>query len=233
MATSGTYSFVMNIQEVIEDALDMIGGEQTLGSDPLKARRALNQLFQDLQNRSVNLWTLEEGVTTVTDGVSEYALTSATNDLLSAVVRTSASGSVQDIELLPIGYEEWLSIPNKEQDGRPTQIFVRRDRDYPSFVLWPVPDQTYEIKYWRIRSLQDVGGPTNTPDVPKRFLPVLPLGLAYYMGIRKQFADPKMMAAWERRLDRIKEEYEIALSNAQGEDRSRVDMKVVPRINMR
>lgn len=229
MATSGTYNFSMNINEIVEDALDMVGGEQILGGDPAKARRALNLLFIDMQNRGFGLWTLEEATTTVTQGTAEYAMTSATNDILSAVVRTSA-GTQQDIALEALGYEEYLSIPNKEQQSRPTQIFVRRDRANPTFVLWPTPDSTYEIVYWRIRQLQDVGNAHNDPDVPKRFLPCLPFGLAYYMGYKRQITDPKMMAPWRQRMMDLQQEYENLLANAQGEDRSRVDMKIVPRL---
>ena len=35
MSTSGTYNFSMDIDEVIQEAMEMIGGEQTLGHEPL------------------------------------------------------------------------------------------------------------------------------------------------------------------------------------------------------
>jgi len=34
MSTSGTYTFSMDIDEVIQEASEMIGGEQTLGHEP-------------------------------------------------------------------------------------------------------------------------------------------------------------------------------------------------------
>ena len=51
MATSGTYDFSMDIDEVIQEASEMIGGEQTLGNQAASARRSINLLLQDWQNR--------------------------------------------------------------------------------------------------------------------------------------------------------------------------------------
>ena len=42
MATSGTYNFNLDIDEVIQEATEMIGGEQTLGHTPQSARRSIN-----------------------------------------------------------------------------------------------------------------------------------------------------------------------------------------------
>ena len=42
MASSGTYNFNLDIDEVIQEATEMIGGEQTLGHAPQSARRSIN-----------------------------------------------------------------------------------------------------------------------------------------------------------------------------------------------
>jgi len=47
MATSGTFTFNLDIDEVIEEAMEMIGGEQTLGHEPASARRSLNLMLKD------------------------------------------------------------------------------------------------------------------------------------------------------------------------------------------
>ena len=57
MATSGTYNFSLDIDEVIQEATEMIGGEQTLGHEPQSARRSINLMLNDWQNRGVLLWT--------------------------------------------------------------------------------------------------------------------------------------------------------------------------------
>ena len=45
MARSGTYNFNLDIDEVIQEATEMIGGEQTLGHTPQSARRYINLLL--------------------------------------------------------------------------------------------------------------------------------------------------------------------------------------------
>ena len=74
MATSGTYSFSMDIDEVIEEAMEMIGGEATLGNEPKSARRSINLLLQDWQNRGIQLWTVGTTTVTVTTSVTSYVL---------------------------------------------------------------------------------------------------------------------------------------------------------------
>ena len=95
MSTSGTYNFSMDIDEVIQEAMEMIGGEQTLGHDPKSARRSINLLLQDWQNRGVLLWSADTTTVTVSTSVTAYELTSSTIDVLEAVVNLSST----DIQL--------------------------------------------------------------------------------------------------------------------------------------
>ena len=57
MARSGTYNFNLDIDEVIQEATEMIGGEETLGHTPQSARRSINLMLNDWQNRGVLLWS--------------------------------------------------------------------------------------------------------------------------------------------------------------------------------
>ena len=71
MATSGTYNFSMDIDEVIQEATEMIGGEITLGEEPRSARRSINLLLQDWQNRGIQLWTIGTTAVTVTTSTTK------------------------------------------------------------------------------------------------------------------------------------------------------------------
>ena len=55
MAVSGTYDFNLDIDEVIQEATEMIGGEDTLGHEPASARRSVNLMLRDWQNRGILL----------------------------------------------------------------------------------------------------------------------------------------------------------------------------------
>jgi hypothetical protein len=115
----------MDIDEVIQEAMEMIGGEQTLGHEPKSARRSINLLLQDWQNRGILLWTAGTTVVSVSTSVTAYALTSSTVDITEAVLNRDNT----DLQLERISMEEYLKIPRKSQKGRPTQYDGRVSQD--------------------------------------------------------------------------------------------------------
>ena len=93
MASSGTYNFNLDIDEVIQEATEMIGGEQTLGHTPQSARRSINLLLNDWQNRGVLLWTTFTTAVTVATSVTSYDLENSVNDALVITVKASVSAT--------------------------------------------------------------------------------------------------------------------------------------------
>ena len=94
MTTSGVATFDMDLSEVIEDAFERAGSELRSGYDMRTARRSLNIMFADWANRGINMWTIEQGSFTLTQGLNTYALPTDTVDLLEHVIRTDANQSV-------------------------------------------------------------------------------------------------------------------------------------------
>ena len=86
MAVSGTYDFNLDIDEVIQEAMEMIGGEDTLGHEPASARRSINLMLRDWQNRGILLWTTSVSSLTVTASTTSYDLSSSTIDALEVVL---------------------------------------------------------------------------------------------------------------------------------------------------
>jgi hypothetical protein len=221
MATSGTYSFSMDIDEVIQEAMEMIGGETTLGEEPRSARRSINLLLQDWQNRGIQLWTVGTTTVSVTTSVTAYTLGSENIDVLEAVVNRSNI----DLQLERISMEEYMKIPRKGQVGRPTQYAVRRQRDESVVYLWPVPENsTDKIKFEVVRYIQDVSRSSQTADVSRRFLPCLTAGTAYFMSMKRPGVDAG-------RIQMLKQEYEERLLRAQEEDKERTSLIIRPRLN--
>tara|TARA_R110000796_G_scaffold167216_1_gene284028 strand:- start:10 stop:684 length:675 start_codon:yes stop_codon:yes gene_type:complete len=222
MATSGTYDFSMDIDEVIQEATEMIGGEQTLGHEPKSARRSINLLLQDWQNRGILLWTAGTTAISVSTSVTSYALTSSTIDITEAVVRRDNV----DLQLERITMEEYLKIPRKSQTGRPNQYAIRRERGNPVLFLWPIPENTTDIlKLEQVKYTEDVTKSAGqNADISRRFLPCLTTGLAYYMAMKRPGIDVG-------RIGLLKAEYEERLTNAMNEDRERASAYFLPRIN--
>jgi len=222
MATSGLYNFSLDIDEIIQEASEMIGGEAVLGEEPKSARRSINLLLQDWQNRGVLLWTADTTIVSLTTSVTAYSLTSATVDILEAVVNRDDT----DIGLERISMEEYLKIPRKSQVGRPTQYAVRRGSVNPTVYLWPIPENSTDtLKLERITYTQKVNqSAIQTPDISRRFLPCLTAGLAYFMSMKR----PGIEGG---RIQFLKQEYEERLARAMDEDRERSNIRIIPRLN--
>ena len=221
MAVSGTYSFNLDIDEVIQEAMEMIGGESILGHEPASARRSINLMLKDWQSRGVLLWTTETTAVTVSTSVTSYDLSSSTIDALEVVLRRDDT----DIQLERISPEEFLLIPKKTQTGRSSQYSIRRGRDNPVLSVWPIPENTTDVLHIeRIRELQDVNkSATQNADLPKRFLPCLTAGLSYQMSMKRPNVDPT-------RIQMLKANYEELFNRALLEDREKAVMRVVPKL---
>ena len=94
--------------------------------------------------------------------------------------------------------------PNKHQNLRPQQL-----------------KQTVGVVFFRIRQIYDSGEPgSNNMDVPKRFIPALVSGLAYYIAMKKPES--------AERLPFLKQEYEEQWRLASEEDRVKAAFRFVP-----
>ena len=200
------------------------------GYDLRTARRSMNLLTIEWQNRGINMWTIEQGTQNLEQGTATYNLPDNTIDLLDHVIRTGAgSYSTQsDLTISRISVSTYSSIPNKLTQGRPIEIYIDRGRDNPTFTVWPVPNQGtlaspyYQLIYWRMRRIQDAGSGVQTPDMNFRFFPALVAGLAYYIAQK----DPELMP----RIPMLQAEYERQFDLAAGEDREKAAVRFVPRV---
>lgn len=232
MPTSGTSSFSLPFDELLEQASLRVGGEPTLGTDARTTRRVLNLLFADLENRGVLLHTIDQVLTTLVSGVATISCPSSTTDVLDMVVRlySGSSGtsgtSYTDFPMHRLSFDEYLEIPRKQQAAsRPYWYFVNRQTNGPIIYVWPQPSGTSSaIVYWRVRFINSATKLADDPDFPRRFYPALVAGLAYYLGMQRGMTFP---------LDRLavmKTEYEEQLDHAFGEDRERANLRIVPKV---
>tara|TARA_R100001244_G_scaffold22008_1_gene23250 strand:- start:246 stop:920 length:675 start_codon:yes stop_codon:yes gene_type:complete len=220
MATSNTYNFNLDIDEVIQEATEMIGGEQTLGHTPASARRSINLILNDWQNRGILLWKTYTTAVTVSTSVTTYDLSSSSTDALQINLRRDST----DIELQRISFEEYLNIPNKTQTGRPTQFTVKRDLANPIVYVWPLPENSTDIlQIEAIRQVEDVNKSADqNADAPVRFLPALTCGLAYYLSMKRPGIQMDRIAM-------LKLNYEEKLGFAMEEDRERASLFIRPK----
>ncbi len=128
MTTTGTNTFNLDMNDLIEEAFERCGLELRSGYDFRTARRSLNLLTIEWANRGINLWTVEQGQLLMNTGQAIYPIPVDTVDLLDTVVRTNnGQGNNQiDINISRISEPTYLTIPNKNATGRPIQVWFNR-----------------------------------------------------------------------------------------------------------
>jgi hypothetical protein len=214
MTVSGSTDFELDVADYIEEAFERCGLEVRTGYDLKTAKRSMNLMFADWANRGLNQWTIEQRTITVTSNDGDYDLGADVIDILSLVVRRSGT----DYALDRISRDEYLNIPTKTTQARPTQFFVDRQIT-PVLKLWPLPDNNTDvIIYDALTRLDDADLYTNTLGVPFRFYPALAAGLAYYISVKRA----------PDRMQMLKALYEEELNRAMDEDRDRASFRVAP-----
>jgi len=128
MTTSGSTGFSPEFTEIAEEAWERAGREMRTGYDLRTARRSMNLMTIEWQNRGINMWTIDQGTITLTAGVNTYALPTDTIDLLEHVIRTgqNVSSTQADLTITRISVSTYATIPNKLQQARPIQVWIQR-----------------------------------------------------------------------------------------------------------
>ena len=225
MTTSGTTAFDMDFTEIAEEAWERAGREMRSGYDLRTARRSMNLMTIEWQNRGINMWTIDSGTINLVQGTTQYTLPADTIDLLEHQIRTNSgnTSTQSDLTISRISVSTYASIPNKLTQGRPIQLYVERLRDAPKVNVWPVPvNNNYVLYYWRMRRIEDAGSGVQTADMNFRFFPCLVAGLAYHMAMKV----PELA----ERIPMLKAVYDEQFEMAAGEDREKTAARFVPRI---
>jgi hypothetical protein len=128
MTTTGTTAFNLDMNDLLEEAFERCGLELRSGYDFRTARRSLNLLTIEWANRGINLWTVEQGQIVMNTQQAIYALPLDTIDILDAVTRINNGSQANqlDINLSRISEPTYITIPNKNANGRPIQMWVNR-----------------------------------------------------------------------------------------------------------
>lgn len=190
MATSESFNFTLDLGEIIEEAYERAGLELRSGYDYKTARRSLDLLMLEWQNRGLNLWTVKNASHTLTAGTSAYALSAERIEIIEASLRTDAGDSDKqsDLTMERISAVQYSHLTNKLTQGRPLQYYVERSPSHITINMWPVPDsqETYTFVYYYLERIEDSGKPaSNNMDVPDRYLPCLVSGLAYNIALKR------------------------------------------------
>jgi len=208
-------SVVPDIAELFEEAYERAGVEMQSGYDLRTARRSLNLLTLEWQNRGLNLFTVASGTISLVAGQATYDAPTDTIDIIEHQLRTGTGTSQTDTALERISVSTYAAQTNKALTGRPNQIYI--DRGLTTRVtLWPVPDGTasYELFFYRLRGIDGLAsGVGGSVGIPSRFIPALVAGLAFEIASKKPEAASRALV--------LKQLYEEQFQRAADEDRDK------------
>ncbi len=212
-----------DLPDIFEEAYERAGLELNTGYDLRTARRSLNIMLLEWQNRGLNLFTIDAGVLTLVAGTATYTMPIDTIDVIEHQLRTGSGTNQIDTALERVSVSTYANQSNKNTSGRPSQIYVERLATETKVTLWPVPDSTtpYELSYYRLKGIDGVSSGLGTnAAIPPRFVPCLIAGLAYYVAMKKPEASARVVP--------LKQEYEYQFELAAGEDSETASIKFVP-----
>ena len=228
MATSGTNTFNLDIGDILEEAYDLCGLELRTGYDYRGAKRALNLVFLEWQNKGLNLWTVAQGSDTLISGTNTYSLDASAMDVIDAFIRTNAGDATKqfDQRLNRISRTEYNHQATKLTQSKPTQFFIDKNTGTNNIVLWSTPDsnETYTLIYDYVKKIEDVGSvASNNADVPTRYLPCLTYALAHNIACKSPEA--------QMRVPMIKQRYNELWQDVSDADREKASVRFVPDIS--
>lgn len=145
MSTTGLTTFNLDMNDLIEEAFERCGKELRSGYDFRTARRSVNIMTIEWANKGINLWTVEQGQILMNTGQAIYPIPVDTIDLLDMTVRqNNGSPSNQiDINISRISEPTYMTIPNKNTNGRPIQVWINRQ----SGNMARIPQATLAVGY--------------------------------------------------------------------------------------
>lgn len=182
MTTTGTYAFNPTLGEIVLNAYARIGVRRTsiLANHLADAKTEANLLQAEWNNKQVNLWTVDLVSTVLVAGTASYDVGDETVMILDAYITVNGI----DYVISPISRTEYSAIPDKTQQGRPTQFWFDR-LENSTLYLWMVPDSnaTYTLNYYRCKLIQDASLTNGTNlQITQLWLDAFAAGLAFRLA---------------------------------------------------
>lgn len=181
---SKTYNYMPSTGELILAAYGRIGVRRTevITTHIQDAVMELNLLQAKMDNMGPNLWTVDQVTLPLTAAAATYSVPAETIMILDAYISTGTPAT--DRIIFPISRTEYASIPNKADQGFPSQFWFDRTMS-PTITLWLTPDANgpYTLTYFRYRQIQDAVIQNGfNPEAPVRWLDALVAGLSHRLS---------------------------------------------------
>ena len=141
MTTSGTTAFDMDFTEIAEEAWERAGKEMRSGYELATARRSMNLMTIEWQNRGLNMWTIDSATIACVASQADYDLPADTIDVLECAIRTGSGSTQTDTNIARVSVPSttdytivYWRMRRMEDAGRGIQTADVVFRFYPAMV---------------------------------------------------------------------------------------------------
>lgn len=227
MPSSGTYLWSPVLADCVDEAFERCRVDPgTLDvSHLISARRSMNFMLSYWATKDNQDYRIDRITQALVLGTQTYTVDPDTDGRVIDINQVSVRRDGTDTSIYPMSRSEWLDIPNKTTQGRPSRYFADKRTDSVIISLWPVPENSTDTLIMDVmRKHQDVGYASDEPDIPYYMREAFVSGLAYSLG--RKFAPDQM-------LPRLAAEADDAFKNANGAQRERGDVTIIPSSNYR
>lgn len=221
--TSGTTSFTLQVDDIIEDACSVVGGEWQSAVETAKARRKLNLVLLQLSNKNIPLNKLEIVTTTLVAGQQDYVFDNSYQDILTVTISVPNSSPQSFLPIQRYGIEKFNAIPNQGQQNRPNTFTTKRLNTTLVMSVWPIPDNvgTYQARMVVAKRIEDINASYQEIDLNTRYLPLVIAWLAYELAKGRMGVDENVK-------NRLKSDLSELMVDTFDEDLERADFIVTP-----
>lgn len=198
--SSGTFGFAPSDASVVFEAFDRIGirPPQVDRHMMFSARDSMNYLFVEWENDGVQLWKVVSGTVDLVTGQASYDMPAnlvTVTEVWYSQPEGLGDDSPSDRIMTPMTRTQYAMLPNKLQQGSPTQYWYQMLAT-PVLTVWQVPASgaaapTYVVKWYGLQQMEaSLVGSGQTPNVVRRALGALTAGMAFKLA--EKFAPQRM-----------------------------------------
>lgn len=187
MATSGSTNYGLTRNDIIQEALELIGvvaaEESPAAADVATADRSLNMMVKGWMAKGINLWRQTEGSLSVTAATASFTMGTGGDYTTARPLRiTSARISVSGVEtpLQEMSRQEYFDLPLKTSTGRPCGFYYDPQMSLGKIYLWPTvaTGVTATLKFTYQRTIEDFDAAGDEPDFPQEWFECIAYNLA-------------------------------------------------------
>lgn len=198
MSTSGTTSFNLKTNSLIEAAFEKLGigteGEALTADMYTRGNRALNLLVKTW-SAVPHLWIKTEGSITLVAGQAAYSLPDAKRVL--SVRRRITVGEI-DTPMNQLAREDYFNLPNKSTQSTPVSWYFDPQQASQTLYIWPTAAAAVvaaqSLKYTYLRTMQDMSASNDDLDMPQDWLEAVVYNLAKRLMPTYPVNDPQIAA---------------------------------------